>query len=220
MGGLRGRGGWGRAALRALCLALLAGGCSAPVVGDRGPTPPATEPATEPDGSETARNPLDRSREFPAQVRVEGTGAAAFTWEGTQTVVLNRLGGLGLRTNLLSAGFLNPEPLPEDRSLRFRWGFDLMGVYADEPGTFTYDGKDGPTAGSNLVFVWMKVKDPAKSAVFEEDEVEFLKYFTVLRQPCTVEVGEGERTGTLRCPEVATEDGETAGLTVAWQEVS
>lgn len=219
MGAPRDRGTGLRAALAALSLTLLTGACSSSDAGDPAPTsPPVTEPDS-PDSSEAARNPMDHSREFVGEVRVEGTGAATFTWEGTQTVILNRLGGPGLGTNFLSAGFANPEPLPQDRALRFRWGFDLMGVYGDEPATFTYDGTEGPSVGSNVVFVWMKVKDPSKQAVFEEDEVVFLKQFTVLRRPCTLTVGQGERTGTLHCPEVATADGETAGFTVVWREV-
>ena len=200
--------------------ALLAGGCSPLEDGLDAPLPEtATAEATTPAAGDAATRQADRSREFTGRVRVQGTGAAPFEWEGTQTVILNRVGYPGISVNLLSAGFQFPEPLPEDRALRFRWGFDLKGVYDDRPGVFTFDGVSSPSAGSNVVFVWMRVKDPSKRAVFEDDEVDFIEYFTVLRQPCTAEVGEGERTGTLRCPEVANEEGETASFTVSWEEI-
>lgn len=161
---------------------------------------------------------VDRPRDFLAEVTVEGTGAVPFRWEGHQTVHLIRVGRPGMDVNLLSASVELTEQLPEDRAARFRWGFDLFNVYADRPGTFTFDGTESAAVKSGVLFVWMRVKDASKEAVFDESELEYLENFTQLRNPCTVEVGEGERTGALRCPEVANEDGEVAGFEVRWQE--
>lgn len=207
------RGTW--ALVFIVAAAVVMGGCSS---GQEEPPSAAESTPTVPEPEGTGA--VDRSREFPATVTVEGTGAAAFHWEGTQTINFIRVGRADLKVNLLSASVDNPERLPEDPAARFRWGFDLQKVYEDHPGVFTFDGRTGERARSGVPFVWMRVTDSAahKPSTFDEGELVFLKRFTVLQEPCTVDIGAGEHTGTLRCPAVATEDGETAGFTVTWVE--
>lgn len=197
----------------AVAMGLLLAGCG-------GGKPAVTPSPTVSEDASPAKSDVDKSRKFVARVTAVGTGAAAFTWEGEQEIILTRVGKQGLDVNLLSAGFAIPEVVDNDRSLRFRWAFDLLNAYADEPGTFTIDGAPQGQQGlrSSAFLIFMKVKDPSKDEVFDMKEVEFLKEFNVMKQACTVEVGEGEKTGKLTCPELATKEGESAGLTVSWEQ--
>lgn len=198
-----------------LALLVLLAGCGGNGSGEGEPEESAspTEAASESD--------VDKSRTFRAKVHAEGTGAAAFTWDGEQEILLTRVGSPDIEVNLLSAGFKNPEKLTTDPAYRFRWAFDLLNAYRDAPGTFeiTGDAVNAQGLKSAAFLIWMKVKDPSKDAVFDMSEVDFLKEFNQVQEPCTLEVGENESTGTLRCPALATKDGEVAGLTVTWEEI-
>lgn len=200
----------------AIAMVVLLVGCRAGS-GDSEVTesPPSEEPT-----SQRVDGPVDRSRDIRARIRAQGTGAAVFRWSGEQIVSLIRTGRKEMTVDILSLQALDPEPLPEDRAARFRWGFDLLNTYEDRAGEYTFDSEPGADGKhSAVLFVWMRVKDASKRAVFDMDEVEFLENFTELREPCTLTVGEGERTGTLACPAVANEEGEVAGFTVSWEEL-
>jgi hypothetical protein len=211
---LRGRGSL-RAGAVGLLLAALLAGCSG------GQADPPSESPSPSDEASSIADSVNRSRTFLAKVRAQGTGAAAFTWEGEQEILLTRVGNKDIDVNLLSAGFKLPEIVTNDRSLRFRWAFDLLNAYGDEPGTFTIDGapEGGQGLRSSAFLIFMKVKDPSKDEVFDMKDVEFLKEFNQMKQACTVEVGEGEKTGKLVCPELATTEGESAGITVVWEQI-
>lgn len=200
----------------AAVLALLAAGCGGNGSGGDDP-----DPSESPSDGAT-QSEVDQSRTFRAKVHAEGTGAAAFTWDGEQEIVLTRVGGPDIDVNLLSAGFKDPEILTSDPSLRFRWAFDLLNAYEDQPGTFeiTSDPVNAQGLKSQAFLIWLKVKDPSKEAVFDMEEVEFLKEFRELKEPCTVEIGENESTGTMSCPALATPEGEVAGITVTWEEIA
>lgn len=198
-----------------LVLLVLVAGCGGNGSGE-------AEPEESPSPSESAsESGVDQSRKFQAKVHAEGTGAAEFTWDGQQEIVLTRVGGPDIDVNLLSAGFTMPQVLDSDRAFRFRWAFDLLNAYEDKPATFeiTGDAVNAQGLKSSAFLIWMKVKDPSKDVVFDMAEVDFLKEFKELKEPCTVEVGENESTGTLRCPALAAKDGEVAGLTVTWEEI-
>ena len=214
MKGRVGRGGAVRGVVALAVLALVAVGCGGNGGGDD-PSPSASPS----DGA--AKSEVDRSRTFRAKVHAEGTGAAVFTWDGEQEVVLTRVGSPDIDVNLLSAGFKDPEILTSDRAFRFRWAFDLLQGYEDKPGTFeiTADPVNAQGLKNTAFLIWMKVKDPSKEVVYDMAEVDFLKTFDQLKAPCTVEIGENESTGTLSCPSLATAEGETAGLTVTWEEI-
>lgn len=199
----------------AMALAALATGCggNGGGEGDPSPTTSAAEQGTE--------DSLDQSRDFRAKVHAEGTGAAVFTWDGEQEITLTRVGGPDIDVNLLSAGFKEPEIVTSDPSLRFRWAFDLLSGYEDKPGTFqlTGDAVNAQGLKNQAFLIWIKVKDPSKKAVFDMADVEFLKEFREIKEPCTVVVGENESTGSLTCPALASKDGEVAGITVTWEEI-
>ena len=199
----------------AVVMALMLVGC-----GGGKPADPPSETASPTEDASPAKSDVDKSRKFVARVTAVGTGAAVFDWEGEQEIILTRVGKSGMDVNLLSAGFALPEIVTSDRSLRFRWAFDLLNAYADQPATFTIDGVPEGQQGlrSSAFLIFMKVKDPSKDAVFDMKDVDFLKEFNQVKQPCTLEVGAGEKTGTLTCPELATKDGESAGLTVTWEQ--
>lgn len=201
----------------AMWLILALAGCRASESADG----QAVEPIPwEPLEAKEVDGPVDRSRDFRAMVKAEGTGAAPFRWEGEQVVSLIRVGDPELSVNIVSAQVRDPQQLTDDPAARFRWGFDLFGDYDDEPGDYTFDGSPTPNGKrSAALLVWMRVKDGSKPAVFSMDEVEFMENFTELREPCTVTLGPLERTGALRCPAVANENGEVAGFTVSWEEL-
>lgn len=214
MSGKARRGGAMRLVGTLMALTALVAGCARDGGGDE-PTPSAS-PSEE--GTESS---VDQSRTFRAKVHAEGTGASVFTWDGEQEIVLTRVGGPDIDVNLLSAGFKDPEIVTSDPTLRFRWAFDLLSGYEDKPATFqiTADPVNAQGLKNQAFLIWMKVKDPSKKAVFEMEEVEFLKEFREIKEPCTVVVGENESTGSLTCPALATADGEVAGITVTWEEI-
>lgn len=199
-----------------LCLAavLVLSGCSsAPAVTTEGGTP--TPASTDPAASDTPSF-ADEQRDEPSRVTVEVTGDVAFTWEAEEMVTVTHVGGPEIPVNLLSAGFLEPKRL-DDPQNRFRWAFDLIGAY-DGPGTYEFDGEaDNQGIRSVAFLIYMRVEDGEAEAVFDMDEVESLKEYREIVRPCTLEVGEEERSGTLTCPELATEDGETVAMTVHWE---
>lgn len=192
-------------------LSVLASACSG-----RAADPPVSEApvAADDDGD------LDRSRNFYADITVDVSGAAAFHWQGEDIIVHSRIGKHGAPVNLLSAGVRFPTPTDAGRRDRFRWAFDYVGGYRDEPGTYQFTGDPVNAQGlaSNAFLIFLRAKDPTAEAVYDMDEVEFLKEFRETRKPCTLEVGELERTGTLDCPELATADGETVSLRASWRE--
>lgn len=207
----------GRTIAATLALGALLSACS----GNASPAA-SDSPSPSPTQSEDPDVPrVDFSHHFPARVRVEATGAANFVWEGEDKMQITRTGGPQYSVNLLSGGFLAPNILPEEPKNRFRWAFDFLSGYADEPGTFTLTGQPANQQGlsDGSLFIWMRVKDGSKEVVYEESELEFMKHFSVLRQPCTLVVGPDERSGSLHCPEVATQEGETVGYRVTWEAV-
>lgn len=215
MNGKARRGGAMRLAAMVMGLAVLFTGCTRDGGGDE-PSPTASSSEEDP------ANSVDQSRTFRAKVHAEGTGAAVFTWDGEQEIVLTRVGNSSLDVNLLSAGFKDPEIVTSDPSLRFRWAFDLLNGYEDKPGTFqiTSEAVNAQGLKNQAFLIWMKVKDPSKEVVYEMEEVEFLKEFREIKEPCTVVVGENESTGSLTCPSLASAEGEVAGITVTWEEIA
>lgn len=203
-----------RSAGATVALLLLLAGCSDRGTADPSPSPTASASATEGEG------PIaDRSHKITVWVTAEASGAAAFRWQGRQTMEVTRIGGDGKPLNVLGIGFTEPQIIPDNRAFRFRWAFDLIRTYADTPGTFTIDvtpAQPPERAISQALLIWLKVKDPAKDIARTMDEVEFLKEFTRALEPCTVQIGEGERSGSLDCPKLSTADGEVAGLRVTW----
>lgn len=206
-------------------LLLLAGtGCGG---GERSSSGAVTTAAAKTDEELTP----PRVEQLRSLVTVSMTGARALDWEGVQRVHLTRAGGPTRDVNLLTAGFAEPQILPRDPRIRFRWAFDLLNQYADEPATFTIDpipAAPSPPAGaepaaapvaSNVYLTYMQVAEGSKEkeAVFDWDEVEVYEEYNRLAQPCTVQVADEARSGTLRCPALRAENGQIVSLTVSWR---
>lgn len=191
--------------------ALMLSGCSSSPDAEPEPTDEAT--------SESSANDVDKSFKMLADLEVTGSGVAAFSWQGREEVQITRVGNPSIDTNLLSAGFLVPVKT-DDPQNRFRWAFDLLNAYADEPGTFTIDANPVNEQGlKSLAFlIWLRATEANKDkdALQDMSEVEFLKEFRTILKPCTIVIGEGILSGSIDCPELATEDGEVAGMKVAW----
>lgn len=201
--------GWNarRAAACALALLLLAG-CA----NSSEPDPTSSEQAAEDEDDE-----YTQVTQVVADMEVEGTGAAPFSWTGEGLLHVTRVGTPEIDVNLLTVGFAEPMVVTNDPRHRFRWSFDLLDDYRDRPGTFTIDDETNESGMHSLaMLLFMRVEDPTKPAVYDMEEVEFLKQFDQLAQPCQVEVGEDVLSGSLTCPELRSAEGESAGVRLSW----
>jgi hypothetical protein len=176
--------------------------------------------SNEPEVVASEPKPVDQSRQVRAAVSVKATGAAEFDWETEEILQVTRVGGPHIDANLLSVGFLLPQKTDEDPKNRFRWAFDLLNAYEDEPGTFEISSQAiNPQGLRSLAFlIWMRVKDGSIEQAQDESEVEFLERFGEVRQACTVEIGEDVLSGSMACPELANDEGETVSLKVSWRD--
>lgn len=201
-----------RAWVALLLATLLVAGCSG------GGADPRDDVTESPSASEDDDLPVGQQVE--AMVTVDVSGAANFHWQDQEPVSFNRLGSPAGQVNLLQGGFLYVISLPDRPTDRFRWGFDLMGVYDDKPGTFTMPATVGGAAqgqaSSGVLFNFLRVKDPSVGDATKDDLV-FFKQFNQLVQPCTLTVSAGHATGVLDCPELASPEGETIALRVEWR---
>ena len=215
---------WRTAATMTL-LVTLTSGCARDAGGDPAPSPAAS--ASEPGDAlplaeVTAPGPLDRSRDVPAEVTVTVTGEQAFTWHGEHIITLTRVGYPGMGSNLLSLGFLDFLPVPDQRQLRFRWAFDLLRAYQDTPGTFTLtnDALDDRGFKDLAFLILLTLRDSAAdSDTFTVDDILAEDHYGLIVQPCTLTIGEAEATGSLECPDLATMDGARhLAMTVTWRQ--
>jgi len=208
---------------------LLIGG----IAGCSGTATPDPDKLAAEDTDDPANDPRAPKTD-PVRLRVSVTlaGTRTLAWTGEQTVHITRAGGPGRSVNLLTAGFMEPEILPDDPRTRFRWAFDLINQYADAPGTFTIHkpaeataapgqsaAPAAPAASSAVYLTYMHVKDSAKSKpeILDWEEVEIYEEYRLGDQPCTVEIGASNRTGKLHCPELAgVEHGGKVSLDVQW----
>lgn len=193
-----------------LVLAGCAGSSPDPAEGDDAVDASATE-----DGEASAEDELQNQEESMSLVRMEVTGDETFTWEGEREVLVTRVGGPDLDVNLYSAGFQAPQQL-EDPQNRFRWAFDLLNAY-DGPGTYEIESTPGGiTSTAFLIYMRVVADKAAEEAVFEWEDVELYKEYRELVQPCALVVEDDAVSGSLTCPELATEDGETVAMSVSW----
>jgi len=177
------------------------------------------------DAADVDDSGLDQSRDMTARVTVTVSGDRSFTWQGTETVTLTRVGGPGLQVNLLSAGFVTPVPLngqaKGQRTELFRWGFDVVEDYQDSPGVFTIAPTKTEESGiaSNVVMLYAKLRRDIDVAD-QDDDIEVQQLFDTLPEPCTVEVGPNEATGRLSCPAVEDRQGARISLVAEWEEAA
>lgn len=180
---------------------------------------PRTAEQPAPPISEDDTSPLDRSRDVSVRVHATITGAADVQWQGTEIMTIARVGKLGTPVNLFSAGFTEPVRLPDEPTLRFRWAVELLDAYDDKPGDHVIQPTVPGAAGVSSAFVVvLRVNDAARDKLVVHDwgEVESLRYYDHVRQPCTLHIGDDESEGRLHCPELATAEGETVAATIEW----
>lgn len=195
-------------------LALLATGCD----GERGKADesPSPQPETVSDEEQVVRND-----DLPAHVAVTVSGDQEFSWEGDTTIRVTRAGSLGLAVNLLSAGTVLPQQLEDEPRASFRWAYDLVNEFTDEPGTYELRPRqDGDQIASNAFVIFIRAKEEAPLPPRTEEDVEVYLEYNQVKQACmlTIEEGSGDR-GSLQCPELATADGRTVALQVTWDVV-
>lgn len=169
--------------------------------------------------ADEAASEHQRLREEPARIEVHVEGAISVDWQGVRPMLFNRLGGPEVEVNFLSVGHQVPVPLDEPTE-RLRWGVDLLGVYDDEPGTFTFEAAADQGLENVAVLVFMEVvpERADEEVITDEDDVVVLEQFDEIGAACTFEIGPDERSGSLECPELADAEGRTVSLEVRWSD--
>lgn len=184
---------------------LITAGCAGESSGPRADQARADSTAEDP------RAP--RQHTVGASVRVHVSGAHDFVWEGSHEVGFVRMKG---DVNFLSGGFEGPQALAEDPRVRFRWAFDLVNQYHDEPSELTIDAPAPGQTASSAYFTYMEVRDGSKHAVFDWDEVEVYQEFKQV-ETCVLQLGTELQNGELRCPRLREDGGQEVAVTIRWR---
>jgi hypothetical protein len=200
----------------ALALAVLQAGCagggSHPIDPDELVLDPVPAVATDEESFDAADEP---SRLEPSRVSVTLGGDVDLTWEGDVDLRVVRLTPEERAVHLVSVGLEDAVPAGDGRWLRF--AFDLVGGY-DGDGTYeipavTGDARD---AVSSNAFVVVAETGAADLVAITPEDVEETLEFTAPRSACVVELTDGERSGSLECPDLAALDGGRVALRVVW----
>lgn len=199
--------------LLGVSLALGAGGCRSGPPPDQAAALEASERASL--AADELPTGADEARSERLRVRATVTGAVSFVYDGVQDVQITRVGGPGLNVDVFSMGFMVPVKL-EDPKERFRWAFDLLYAY-DGPGRYEFGTEAGRGFDNIALLIYLRAKDGSVETVHDVEETEAYLQFRDIREPCIVEIGEGQRTGSLHCPQLAALDGEIASMTIGWQ---
>lgn len=210
-----------------VCVALVGVGCASSEGG-------SAEEAEEEEHTAPTLDPEEISRSIPAHLEVEVDGALSFTYDEEvplRVVVINDPDVTPIR--FLSVGLEELKPLGEGVS--FRLAFDLAGLY-DGPGRYELPAAGGgppperldpespdPNAAaegiSNVYLTYLEREsgDEAGEGTPGPDSIKRANQFENVAEPCTVEVGPEERTGSLECPEVVGAGGETVSIRMEWR---
>ena len=140
-------------------------------------------------------------RTLPATVEVTSSGAVEVSYraETDLTVSVFRPGRPDL--TLLTVG------LAEERQagdVAFRTAFDLAGLYTG-PARYTLPAIGSSSGASSISTAFLQ--GTRASAMFRFDRAV---------EPCVVEVGSEERTGSIACPRLEDATGATVSLRMAW----
>jgi len=177
------------------------------------PDPTPTDAATTGDQVSPAS---DREATFLAEVTLQATGELDITWSGKQELMLTRVGGPGLGANLLTIAATEYVSWATPTE-GFRWGFDLLNAYDDQPLTMTMaPGAVGQGLRHIVMLEYLRTTGAPVGDVDDWVQVELLRSFNVLESPCTLAIGPEERTGQLACPHLADDTGKMISIDVSW----
>lgn len=211
---------WWSVVCAALVTAIMLAGCTAEPQDGEVEAPVEDDQSAEP------------SRSVPAFVSISVSGALAFEWADEVPLQIVTLTPDERAAHLLSVGVLDPVPVSADRAHeQFRFAFDLVGGY-DGEGTYTIPAASDdagqpaapPDAGatdtsymSSAFIVFVSLADPGLEDPYVEENFEDIQGFSRALQDCVIEVAQGESSGSLACPELADDDGNTVRLDVEWR---
>lgn len=208
----------GRGTAMAVALAFSLAACMA----DSGARPPQEPTPTVTPTATADPQDTDRNLDFEAHVALSVSGEVAIEWTGKLQVNLSRVGGPGQSANVLTVGTWVPEVVGHDPKTRFRWAFDLINTYNDKPGTFLMPGQPagGGSLRNTMLLLYMRVVDSKQGdqAVFKMEDVEVMREYSQIAQPCTVEIlSEDARTGRLDCPALRAKEAGAVHVNIHWR---
>ena len=180
------------AATLAIAIAVVAGGC-----GKGEPAPQA--------------QPRPSQRELPATVAITARGAAEVRLESELPVTVSRFDPDQRELRLLTLGLAQFASLDDGR--RVRLAVDLAGMY-DGPGRYEFGGASSANPSTAFLHV-VALRDP--KGPLDTGNVVSAMSFDRLLAPCSVDIAEGERSGRLSCPRIATAEGSEIDLHFEWE---
>lgn len=202
---------------------LLAAVLALPACGTDAPVGAAATPADQAaaDQAPADQAPADqatgvtRSRSQPARITVEVDGAVTIHWERDGEVRIVTVTPTERAVQLLSVGLEQLQDAGD--GAWFRTAFDVVGGY-DGPGTYTIaPAEDGAGIHSNAFLIHATVTDPDADPVLTSDNIDEVREFARATVACTVEVTADENSGSLTCPALADEAGDTVSLRMTWR---
>lgn len=183
-------------------LALVVGGC----------TDDGADGSGQADG-DAKGDRAPRTETIEAAVEITVTGAATLSSEVTTELTVSRFDPAKKEFSLLTVGLAEFARAPDGQ--RFRTAFDLAGAY-DGPGKYSF-GTTGQGASSlSNAFVQIVELRDAEGTLDEANVVKARRFDKAL-EPCQLEVGTGERSGSLSCPRLGDGDGAEIGLRLTWK---
>ena len=164
-------------------------------------------------GRAAAGDRAPRTETIQASVRATATGAAALSYDAPTAVTVSRFDPANPALSLLTVGLA--EFSRAGGGQRFRTAFDLAGTYHG-PGTYSFGaGGAGSSSLSNAFLQIVELRDVEGS--LGEANVAKADRFDRTLEPCHLEVGAGERSGSLRCPRLSDGSGAEIAFELSWK---
>lgn len=166
-----------------------------------------------PDVTTSKGDSAPRTETIKAAVKVTVTGAATLSSDATTDLTLSRFEPAKKELSLLTVGLADFARAPDGQ--RFRTAFDLAGVY-DGPGTYEFGASgQGASSLSNAFVQIVELRD-VNGTLDEANVVKALRFDKAL-DPCKLEVGAGERSGSLVCRRLADSEGAEIAFRLTWK---
>lgn len=172
--------------------------------------------------AETTTSRPDVNERVAKRVVIDVSGAADFEYRETVELLIARVRAKDL--SFYSVGIENLVPVG-DGPAQFRAAFELGGVY-EGPGKYELpvrqggipDPQEDPDAFarqlSQALVIYAPLGDPSQG----EEARAAIRLFDDVREACTVEVDEGERSGRVVCPSIVDDAGDAVRWSMEWTD--
>ena len=203
--------------MRAFVRLGVVAGLVASILGACGGAPTDQRAPASESASSAAPGPAPEVRTLAAEVEVVSSGAVAVDYRAATDVTVSVFRPGKTEVSLLTVGLAEERRLG---NLAFRTAFDLAGQYAG-PDRYTIPAAGASTGASSIsgaLLLTADLKDPAGDVVAAN--VTRSRRFDRALEPCAVVVEKDERSGSISCPRLADEGGETVDLRMTWNAVS